>query len=63
MNNFQLDYDYNTKEELIDDIFPELRITYSYEIKDNKITFFIPQQEINCEIFELDEEIDIRIID
>lgn len=63
MRNFQLDYDYETRDQLIEDIFTELKITYSYELNDNKVRFFIPQQEINCEIYDLDEGIKVDIID
>lgn len=62
MKTLQLDYDYQTREQMIDDIFCQLQINHSYEIIDNKIRFFIPKQEINCEIFDLDDDIKVHIL-
>lgn len=63
MKDFQLDYDYRTREELILDVFKELDINFSYELIDNKVKFMVPNQEIECEIFDLDEGIKIEVVE
>lgn len=63
MRKLELDYDYKNTEELLTDVFDYLKIEYTYELVGNKVRFFIPKQEINCEIYELDEQINIHIVE
>jgi hypothetical protein len=63
MRKLELDYDYKNTEELLTDLFDYLKIEYTYELVDNKVRFIIPKQEINCEIYDLDDQINIHIID
>lgn len=63
MRKLELEYDYKNTEELLTDVFDYLKIEYNYELVDNKVRFFIPKQEINCEIYELEEHINIHIVE